>query len=48
MVLFLGRNAGDYVRTETTREEVVRAITSGPGVPAGVGGGVDDEPAVKL
>jgi len=48
VVLFLGRNAGDYVRTETTREEVVRAITSGPGIPAGVGGGVDDAPAVTL
>jgi len=48
VVLFLGRNAGDYVRTRTTREEVVRAITSGPGVPAGVGGGPDDAPAVAL
>ena len=48
VVLFLGRNAGDYVRTETTREEVVGAITSGPGVPAGVGGGEDDAPAVVL
>ena len=46
VVLFLGRNAGDYVRTETTREEVVGAITSGPGTPAGVGGGIDDAPAV--
>jgi len=48
VVLFLGRNAGDYIRTATTREEVVRAITSGPGIPAGVGGGVDDVPAVEL
>lgn len=48
VVLFLGRNAGDYARVETTREEVVRAITSGPGIPAGVGGGVDDAPAVTL
>jgi D-xylose transport system ATP-binding protein len=48
VVLFLGRNAGDYVRTQTTREEVVHAITSGPGIPAGVGGGVDDAPAVTL
>ena len=38
VVLFLGRNAGDFKRTETTREEVVGAITSGPGTPAGVGG----------
>ena len=38
VVLFLGRNAGDFIRTETTREEVVGAITSGPGTPAGVGG----------
>ena len=45
VVLFLGRNAGDYARTETTREEVVGAITSGPGTPAGVGGD-DGDPAV--
>ena len=38
VVLFLGRNAGEFKRTETTREEVVGAITSGPGTPAGVGG----------
>ena len=38
VVLFLGRNAGGFIRTETTREEVVGAITSGPGTPAGVGG----------
>ena len=38
VVLFLGRNAGDFIRTETTRDEVVHAITSGPGTPAGVGG----------
>jgi D-xylose transport system ATP-binding protein len=38
VVLFLGRNAGDFMRTETTREEVVGAITSGPGTPAGAGG----------
>jgi D-xylose transport system ATP-binding protein len=48
VVLFLGRNAGDYDRAKTTREEVVRAITSGPGIPAGVGGGEDDAPAVQL
>jgi D-xylose transport system ATP-binding protein len=38
VVLFLGRNAGEFIRTETTRDEVVHAITSGPGTPAGVGG----------
>ena len=32
VVLFLGRNAGDFVRKETTREEVVGAITGGLGV----------------
>lgn len=46
VVLFLGANAGDYVRTQTTHEEVVKAITSGPGVLAGVGGDSDDTPAV--
>lgn len=48
VALFLGRNAGDFKRTETTREEIVHAITSGPGIPAGVGGGDDDVPAVTL
>jgi D-xylose transport system ATP-binding protein len=46
VVLFLGRNSGDYVRTETTREEIVGAITSGPGTPAGVGGADDGDGAV--
>ena len=46
VVLFLGRNAGDFIRTETTRDEVVRAITSGPGTPAGVGGDDDGGEAV--
>ena len=41
VVLFLGRNAGEYMRAETTRDEVVHAITSGPGTPAGVGGAED-------
>jgi D-xylose transport system ATP-binding protein len=42
VVLYLGRNAGDFTRTETTREEVVGAITSGPGTPAGVDGDAED------
>ncbi len=46
VVLFLGRNAGEFKRTETTREEVVGAITSGPGTPAGVGGDEDGGEAV--
>jgi D-xylose transport system ATP-binding protein len=46
VVLFLGRNAGEFKRTETTREEVVGAITSGPGTPAGVGGNDDGGEAV--
>jgi D-xylose transport system ATP-binding protein len=46
VVLFLGRNAGDYRREDTTREEVVRAITGGPAVAAGVGDGDDEPPAV--
>jgi D-xylose transport system ATP-binding protein len=46
VVLFLGRNAGDFRRSETTREEVVNAITGGVGVAAGAGGGGDDGPAV--
>ena len=35
-VLYLGRNAGDFFIKDTTREEVVGAITSGP--PAAVAG----------
>jgi D-xylose transport system ATP-binding protein len=46
VVLFLGRNAGDFKRTETTREEIVGAITSGPGTPAGVGDDDDGGEAV--
>ena len=46
VVLFLGRNAGEFKRTETTREEVVGAITSGPGTPAGGGGDEDGGEAV--
>ncbi len=37
-VLYLGRNAGDFLVKETTREEVVGAITSGPTVAAAGGG----------
>ena len=44
VVLFLGRNAGDFVRKETTREEVVGAITGGLGV-AGPPPEGDAEPA---
>jgi D-xylose transport system ATP-binding protein len=32
VVLYLGRNTGEYVTKETTREEVVLAITGGEGV----------------
>jgi D-xylose transport system ATP-binding protein len=42
VVLFLGRNAGEYVTKETTREEVVLAITGGQGIagpPEDNGGG---------
>ena len=46
VVLFLGRNAGDFRRDETTREAIVGAITGGVGLPAGVGDGSDDEPPV--
>jgi D-xylose transport system ATP-binding protein len=42
VVLYLGRNAGDYVRVDTTREEVVGAITGGVGV---AGGPADDDEA---
>jgi D-xylose transport system ATP-binding protein len=38
VVLYLGRNAGDFTVSETTREEVVGAITSGPTVGAANGG----------
>ncbi len=45
VVLYLGRNAGDFTRTETTREEVVGAITSGPGAAAGTDDGGEAVPA---
>ena len=45
VVLYLGRNAGDFTRTETTREEVVGAITSGPGAAAGADDGGEAVPA---
>jgi D-xylose transport system ATP-binding protein len=40
VVLFLGRNAGEFVTKDTTREEVVLAITGGQGIggPPGNGG----------
>jgi D-xylose transport system ATP-binding protein len=44
VVLFLGRNAGDFIREDTTREEVVGAITGGLGVagPASENGDAED------
>jgi D-xylose transport system ATP-binding protein len=45
VVLYLGRNAGDFTRTETTREEIVGAITSGPGAAAGADDGGEAVPA---
>jgi D-xylose transport system ATP-binding protein len=48
VVLFLGRNAGDFRRDETTREEIVGAITGGVGLPAGVGDGSDDDDAPRV
>ena len=38
-VLYLGRNAGDFMVADTTREEVVGAITSGPAAGAANGNG---------
>ena len=37
-VLYLGRNAGDFLVKDTTREEVVGAITSGPSAAVANGG----------
>ena len=44
VVLFLGGNAGDFHRDETTREDIVGAITGGVGLRSGAGDGGDDTP----
>ena len=44
VVLFLGANAGDFRRDETTREAIVGAITGGVGLRSGVDDGGDHTP----
>ena len=46
VVLFLGANAGDFHRDETTREAIVGAITGGVGLRPGVDDGGDHTPKV--